>query len=151
MHDKHQGSDLSEAAKEVLFHPPPRFNFILKNQILIIKINADCFPADTGERSAFFCFFESGLKDDDGLKDKYHPCILIKSLHPDSDNKQQINHQKKEKNNEKQIQNIGKDSRYAGNGNSCTVCDSGNGSRSVHGKKHLFGSIRFWSEVLNGV
>jgi len=23
MHDKHQGSDLSEAAKEVLFHPPP--------------------------------------------------------------------------------------------------------------------------------
>jgi len=23
MHDKHQGSDLSEAAKEVLFYPPP--------------------------------------------------------------------------------------------------------------------------------
>jgi len=23
MHDKHQGSDLSEAGKEVLFHPPP--------------------------------------------------------------------------------------------------------------------------------
>ncbi len=23
MHDKHQGSDLSEAAKEVLFHPSP--------------------------------------------------------------------------------------------------------------------------------
>jgi len=32
--------------------------------------------------------FESGLKDDDGLKDKVvpgvHPSILIKSLHPDS-------------------------------------------------------------------
>jgi len=53
MHDKHQGSDLSEAAKEVLFHPPPFINFILKNQIVIKEINADCSPIDTGERSAF--------------------------------------------------------------------------------------------------
>jgi len=55
MHDKHQGSDLSEAAKEVLFHPP-RINFILKNQIVIKEINADCSPIDTGERSAFLFF-----------------------------------------------------------------------------------------------
>jgi len=58
MHDKHQGSDLSEAAKEVLFYPPPRINFILKNQIVIIKINADCSSADTGERSAFSVFYQ---------------------------------------------------------------------------------------------
>jgi len=30
MHDKHQGSDLSEAAKEVLFHPPPLSILYLK-------------------------------------------------------------------------------------------------------------------------
>ena len=56
MHDKHQGSDLSEAGKEVLFHPPPRINFILKNQIVIKEINADCSSVDTGERSAFLFF-----------------------------------------------------------------------------------------------
>jgi len=63
MHDKHQGSDLSEAGKEVLFHPPPRYNFILKNQIVISQINADCSSADTGERSAFLFFSPSVRKE----------------------------------------------------------------------------------------
>ena len=62
MHDKHQGSDLSEAAKEVLFYPPPHINFILKNQIVIKKINADCSPIDTGERSAFLFFMNRFTK-----------------------------------------------------------------------------------------
>jgi len=57
MHDKHQGSDLSGAGKEILFHfYPPQQNFILKNQIVIKEINADCSPINTGEWSALFAF-----------------------------------------------------------------------------------------------
>jgi len=56
MHDKHQGSDLSGTGKEILFSFLPPTNFILKNQIVIKEINADCSSVDTGERSAFLFF-----------------------------------------------------------------------------------------------
>jgi hypothetical protein len=84
MHDKHQGSDLSEGGKEVLFHPPPTTNFILKNRIVIKEINADCSSADTEERSAFFVFLNQDERIMNGLKDFFYPYILIKSLNPDS-------------------------------------------------------------------
>jgi len=55
MHDTHQGSKVSEIIGQSFF-TPPRINFILKNQIVIKEINADCSSADTGERSAFLFF-----------------------------------------------------------------------------------------------
>ena len=56
MHDTHQGSEVSEIIRHP-FLPPPSYNFILKNQIVISQINAYCSSADTGERSAFLFFF----------------------------------------------------------------------------------------------
>ena len=53
MHDTHQGSKVSEIIMQSFFYPPPRYNFMLKNKIVISQINADCSPIDTGERSAF--------------------------------------------------------------------------------------------------
>jgi len=55
MHDTHQGSEVSEIIRKSFL--PPRYNFILKNQIIISQINADSSSADTGERSAFLFFF----------------------------------------------------------------------------------------------
>ena len=55
MHDTHQGSKVSEIIRKSFF-TPPRYNFILKNQIVISQINTDCSSADTGERSAFLFF-----------------------------------------------------------------------------------------------
>ena len=54
MHDTHQGSEVSEMIRKSFL--PPRYNFILKNQIVISQINADCSSADTGEWSAFLFF-----------------------------------------------------------------------------------------------
>jgi len=42
MHDKHQGSDLSGAGKEVLFHPPNQF-YTEKSDIKE-RLNFDLFP-----------------------------------------------------------------------------------------------------------
>ena len=55
MHDTHHGSKVSEIIGQSFF-TPPHINFILKNQIVIKEINADCSPIDTGERSAFLFF-----------------------------------------------------------------------------------------------
>ncbi len=84
MHDKHQGSDLSGTGKEILFSflpprilgkevlfHPPRYNFILKNQIVIKEINADCSPIDTGERSAFSVFYQPLYKNKEDRHKKF--------------------------------------------------------------------------------
>ena len=52
MHDTHHGREVSEIIRKSFFYPP-RYNFMLKNKIVISQINADCSPIDTGERSAF--------------------------------------------------------------------------------------------------
>ena len=54
MHDTHQCSEVSEIIRKSFL--PPRYNFILKNKIIISQINADSSSADTGERSAFLFF-----------------------------------------------------------------------------------------------
>ena len=61
MHDTHHGSKVSEIIGQSFF-TPPRINFILKNQIVIKEINADCSPIDTGERSAFLFFMNRFTK-----------------------------------------------------------------------------------------
>jgi len=73
MHDTHQGSKVSEIIGQSFF-TPPRINFILKNQIVIKEINADCSSVDTGERSAFSVFYQPFHKKKE---------IKIKDLNPD--------------------------------------------------------------------
>jgi hypothetical protein len=56
MTDKNQSSDLSETIRKLLCSRPHPINFILKNRIVTVKINADYSPINTGERSAFSVF-----------------------------------------------------------------------------------------------